>query len=127
MSTIVGKGKVFTPLTGGYLFEAYHAPYFQANILSVGLLTQSFKMIFIMDPQARNSIITCVLTQRNTNKIVEMVEIGDDGLYGLDLPASGAQDSQCFQPSSSTSDKHVNTECIIFPKLFLSIAKTEQD
>ena len=127
MSTIVGKGKVFIPLGGGYLVEAYHTPYFQANILSVGLLTRRFNTLFTMDPPARNFISTCIITQRNTNKIVEMVEIGDDGLYRLDLPASGAQDLQCFPASICTSDKHVDIECIMCPRLFLSSAKTEQD
>ena len=43
----------------------------------------------------------------------------------MDLPASGAQDSQCFQ--ASTSDKYVSTESIMCPKFFLSTANIAQD
>ncbi len=45
-SEIVGKGTISLPIGGGIDVEAYHAPKFSSNIISVGLLQKNFEIVF---------------------------------------------------------------------------------
>lgn len=53
VSILVGKGPVSIPLSNVLCMDAYHAPRFQTNIISVGLLTRHFNGMFSIDPPAR--------------------------------------------------------------------------
>ena len=45
-SILVGKGIVTLPIEGGIKFEAFHAPQFGSNIISVGLLSRLYEILF---------------------------------------------------------------------------------
>ena len=46
VAKIAGKGLVRLPVNNGMLVEAYHAPKFSSNILSVRLLQKNFEVLF---------------------------------------------------------------------------------
>ncbi len=49
LSKLVGKGTVKLPIDGGIIIEAYHAPDFSANIISVRRLLGSYAIHFNKD------------------------------------------------------------------------------
>jgi len=46
ISEIIGKGIIRLPIDNGIYVEAYHAPKFSSNILSVGLLQKQYDITF---------------------------------------------------------------------------------
>ena len=82
VSFVVRKGTVSVPKGTGIEMEAFHAPLFQYNILTVGMLTRHFNINFTMDPSAINYISTCIISVRSTGKKVSFFEIDADRLYG---------------------------------------------
>lgn len=48
-SLIVGIRDVYIPIAGGMYVEAFHIPQFAENIISVGLLSKSFDVLFSSD------------------------------------------------------------------------------
>lgn len=83
VSILVGKGQIYIPLAGGLVITAYHAPHFQTNIVSVGMLTDMLNVSFSKDPPARNNVSTCLVYKRRSAKPCNMIEINSDGLYRI--------------------------------------------
>lgn len=86
LSRIVGKGIVTLHLRGGLRAEAYHAPNFAQNILSVGLsslLSTNFNSVFA---SLSSSLVdsACSFFDKDTNEMVFETKILD-GLYPMVL------------------------------------------
>lgn len=84
---LVGKGHVYLPLYGGRTYvEAYHAPQFQSNILSLGLLSEFFNINF-MSEHSYNGDFPCYILRRRSKNIIYTSEC-EDGLFRLKLDNS---------------------------------------
>lgn len=77
----LGKGQVFKLLDGVFYKEAFHAPHFEAKILSVGVLTSKFNILFTKYPPVTDGISTCLFFKSPTDEKVLSVPISDDVLY----------------------------------------------
>ncbi len=66
-SKLIGKGTVQLPIDGGVIVEAYYAPEFSANILSVRLLLKIFKM---ESDENESGKAYCIIKDKNTSKPV---------------------------------------------------------
>jgi len=125
LSIIVGRGKVLIPLEGGFYMEAYHAPHFQSNILSVGLLTSHYNILFTMEPPSRNGLSSCIFSQRSSNKIIKVIEIGNDGLYRLMYPRRRQPRQSIGGPTSRKDHDQQDLTCLMCRKVFSSSKKTQ--
>lgn len=83
ISQIVGVGQVLIPVNGGIYFEAYHAPEFGENILSVSKLSRFFTIEFSSEESGERSF--CRMTSKQTGKVVYNTD-EIDGLYKMNVP-----------------------------------------
>jgi len=81
-SMVVGNGTICVPIDGGIHIEAYHAPEFSTNILSVGKLSEFFTVMFTSDPPAIAGVPTCIIYRRGSTSIVYQTQV-EDGLFTL--------------------------------------------
>jgi len=85
-SPIVGKGTLLLPLDGGTYFQALHAPHFSQNILSVGLLSRSFDLVF---SSAGSPDVTSCCTLRHKGELKTLFETEiRDVLYSLTVQSA---------------------------------------
>ena len=66
ITKIVGKGMVHIPIGKGFYVEAYHAPEFSSNILSVRLLQKDFEVLF---SESLKGYPACYLMEKGSHKI----------------------------------------------------------
>lgn len=73
---------MYIPVAGGMYVEAFHTPHFAENILSVGLLSKSFDVLFSSD---NHDVSSCCFMVKGTPKAVfQTAEMG--GLYRITVP-----------------------------------------
>lgn len=80
VSIFVEKGLVELPSDNDHFSEAYHAPQFSTNKLSVGVLTVRYKILFTIDSPAKLGVSTCNVTHRSKTKVALTSPISD-GLF----------------------------------------------
>lgn len=82
--------------------EAFRAPNFHANILTVGLLTPFFNTLFTEYLPSRENVSTYVIYRRRSTTIIRIVEKSADGLYRFPVQENKFAHSAIeFQKSSS--------------------------
>ena len=83
ITKIVVKGFVKLPIEDEILVEAYHAPTFSSNILSVALLNYRYEVVFT---KCIRSYPACFLMRKKTSEIVTEFTL-KIGLYPISLPS----------------------------------------
>lgn len=104
LSIVVGKGLVKLPFDNGPLVEAYHTPQFATNILSVGILSSRYNVLFTCDPPAKDGVSTCILTRRVDGNVALTVPI-EDGLFSIKMDERPTRSSHSHQMAVCTSCK----------------------
>ena len=81
VTTIVIKGTVRMPVQGGMIVEAYHAPMYSSNILSVNLLSRTFEVLFSTTIRGYEA---CYFLMQNSMKVMYEFRM-NDGYYPMDM------------------------------------------
>lgn len=113
LSVLVSKGQIYIHLAGGIFLDAYHAPYFQTNIISGGMLTESLNVNFTKDQPARNNLSTCLIYERSTKRLCNSFEICPDGLYRIKGKRIEPHQMQ-EEDSKNCKDTLFCNKCVVF-------------
>eukprot|EP00171_Calliarthron_tuberculosum_P001071 IDg1071t1 len=81
-SKIVGKGTVRLPVDGEITIEAYHAPEFSSNIIFVGLISISYRVLSDNDTR---DYPACFFLRRGAFDIISEFKL-EDNLYPMKFP-----------------------------------------
>ena len=110
VSRIVGVGTVFIPIGGGFYFEAYHAPEFGENILSVSKLSTFFTIEFSTDDLGNQSI--CRMSAKPSGKLV-FKSPETDGLYKMYIPKIQTDSNHPRHFFSVNMNIPVSLDCVV--------------
>ena len=100
-SIIVGEGKAFLPILGGYHVEAFHTPHFTENILSVSLLSEMFDLLFSSEGDNHDHV-KCYCKRKGRNQTFYKVD-EKDWLFRLNV-SSAEPDNVAGIEEESTKD-----------------------
>lgn len=91
-SDVIGKGTVKLPFDNNVTVEAYHTPEFSTNILSVGLLTSRYNVLFTQNTPAADDKSACIISKRSNNAVVFTTKL-KNGLYEVPIDGSATDES----------------------------------
>lgn len=80
-SKLILRGTIQLPIDGGTIIEAYYTPEFSANILSVRLLLETFKIDFKEDNEGK---ARCIIKNKNNLKVIQHLP-EEDVLFPLKI------------------------------------------
>ena len=103
-SKIVGKGTVTLPIGDGINVEAYHAPKFSSNIISVEWLQKNFEIVF---SESISVYPGCLFMKKGTMSIIDEVKLKDD-LYPLilSIPNPKSYQANAVKKNNSVDEWH---------------------
>lgn len=110
ISRIVGAGQVFIPIDGGMYFEAFHAPEFGENILSVWKLSRFLELEFDSDESGERGF--CCITSKGTRKVVFRTD-EVEGLYKMSVPKRIPDSTPSTATFCASMNDSPNHHCIV--------------
>lgn len=78
-SIIVGKGEFKLQVNKGIVVEAYHAPHFTTNNLSVDLLSQKYDILFSSTTTESDTSCFCIISRQEDKSEVARISMEDGG------------------------------------------------
>lgn len=86
-SSIVGRGTVRLPIDDGITVEAFHAPLFSWNILSVGKLSYMYDITLSTEINNSEKTSFCIFKRKGSASVILKQAI-EGGFYIIKLPAT---------------------------------------
>ncbi len=122
ITKIIGKGYVKLPTENSIPVEAYHAPMFSANILSVALLSDHYEVVF---SKSLNNYSACFFMCKKTFEIVAEYPLRG-GLYPFNLPSITRKAYTIYTRSKKLEEWHRKLGHISSERLF-RLSKMAED